>query len=107
LVSARGRADRDLRPELAAFRELETLVRHLGEELAGFRKRALQAETRVKQFEAAAGGGKPSPERLAALERENRELKERLAKATERTRAMVERVRFLKEQQKSSTPSGS
>ncbi|HUF65198.1 MAG TPA: hypothetical protein VMM17_04410 [Gemmatimonadaceae bacterium] len=103
-MSARGRADRDPRPEVAAFRELETLVRHLGEELAGFRKRALQAETRVKQFEAAASGGKPSPEKLAALERENRDLRERLAKATERTKDMVERVRFLREQQQSSTP---
>lgn len=104
-MSARGRADRDPRPEIAAFRELERLVQHLGEELAGFRKRALQAETRVKQFESAASGGKPSPEKLAALERENRDLKQRLAKATERTQAMVERVRFLKEQQ-SSTPAG-
>lgn len=105
-MPARGRADRDPRPEVAAFRELETLVRHLGEELSGFRKRALQAETRVKQFEAAAGSGKPSPEKLAALERENRDLKARLAKATERTQAMVERVRFLREQQQSSTPAG-
>lgn len=73
-------------------------MRHLGEELAGFRRRALQAETRLKQFEAAATGGKPTPEKLAALERENRDLRERLAKATERTNAMLDRVRFLREQ---------
>jgi predicted RNase H-like nuclease (RuvC/YqgF family) len=106
LVSSRGRIERDIRPELAAFRELEALVRHLGDELAGFRKRALQAETRLKQFESAAGSGKPTPEKLAALERENRNLRSRLAKATERTHAMVERVRFLREQQQSSTATG-
>jgi predicted RNase H-like nuclease (RuvC/YqgF family) len=97
-VSARARAERDQPPELAAFRELSTLVHHLGEELAAFRKRALQAETRLKQFETAATGGKPTPEKLAALERENRDLRERLAKATERTDAMLERIRFLREQ---------
>ena len=70
------------------------------------RRFSRQAETRVKQFEAAAGAGKPSPEKLAALERENRDLRERLAKATARTKEMVERVRFLREQQ-SSSPAGS
>jgi predicted RNase H-like nuclease (RuvC/YqgF family) len=98
LASGRGRVERNAPPEVAAFRELEALVRHLGEELTGFRKRALQAETRLKQFESAASGGKPSPEKLAALERENRDLRERLAQATERTSAMVERIRFLREQ---------
>jgi predicted nucleic acid-binding Zn-ribbon protein len=98
LASGRGRVEPDLPPEVAAFRELEALVHHLGEELAGFRKRALQAETRLKQIDSAASSGKPSPEKLAALERENRELRERLAHATERTHAMVERIRFLREQ---------
>lgn len=97
-MPARGRSGRDQRPEMAAFHELESLVRHLGDELASFRKRALQAETRLKQFESAASGGKPTPEKLAALERENRDLRERLAKATQRTKAMVERIRFLREQ---------
>lgn len=40
-----------MRPEVVAFRELETLVRHLGEQLAGFRRRALSAETRVRELE--------------------------------------------------------
>ncbi len=87
------------------MRELEVLVRHLGEELAGFRKRAIQAETRLKQIESAASGSKPTPEKLATLERENKVLRERLAKATERTHAMVERIRFLREQ--ASTGAGS
>jgi predicted RNase H-like nuclease (RuvC/YqgF family) len=90
---------------MAAFRDLQALVRHLGEELAGFRRRALQAEARVKQFDSAVTSGKPTPEKLAALERENRDLKKRLAEATSRTHEMAERVRFLREQ--ASTPIGS
>jgi hypothetical protein len=31
-------------PDLASFHELEQLVRNLGDELAGFRRRALSAE---------------------------------------------------------------
>jgi len=45
------------RPEIIAFRDLEQLVRHLGDELAGFRRRALLAEARVRDLE----GQGPSP----------------------------------------------
>jgi predicted nucleic acid-binding Zn-ribbon protein len=86
------------RPEKAAFKELESLVRHLGEELSGFRRRALQAEARLKEIDTAATSGKPTPERLAALERENKDLTRRLKAATERVNGMLERVRFLREQ---------
>ena len=41
--------------DFASFRELEQLVHSLGEELAGFRKRALSAENRLKALEAANG----------------------------------------------------
>lgn len=40
-----------MRPDVAAFRELETLVRNLSEQLAGFRRRALAAETRARELE--------------------------------------------------------
>jgi hypothetical protein len=40
-----------VRPEVAAFRELETLVRNLGEQLAGYRKRALSAESKSRELE--------------------------------------------------------
>jgi len=86
------------RPEKAAFKELESLVRHLGEELTGFRKRALQAEARLKEIDTAASSSKPTPERLAALERENKDLTRRLRTATERINGMLERVQFLREQ---------
>ncbi|HEX7980679.1 MAG TPA: hypothetical protein VF461_18895, partial [Gemmatimonadaceae bacterium] len=39
------------RPEITAFRDLEQIVRHLGDELAGFRRRALLAESRLRELE--------------------------------------------------------
>jgi len=86
-------------PEFASFHELEQLVRNLGEELAGFRKRALSAENRLKSLEAASGPADLfSHERLAAMEQENAELKRRLAEATERTNQVVAQIRFLRQQ---------
>ena len=86
------------RPDLDAFEELERLVRHLGEELATFRRRALQAEGRVKAIETSAGGAKLFPERVEKLERENADLKKRLDAARARTRQVLDRVRFLRQQ---------
>ena len=86
-------------PEFASFHELEQLVRNLGEELAGFRKRALSAESRLKALEAASGPADLfSHERLAAAEQENAELKRRLAAAMERTNQVVAQLRFLRQQ---------
>ena len=86
-------------PEFASFHELEQLVRSLGEELAGFRKPALSAESRLKSLEAANGPGDLfSHERLAAAEQENGELKRRLAAAMERTNQVVAQLRFLRQQ---------
>lgn len=92
-----------VRPEVAAFRELETLVRHLGDELAGFRRRALLAESRVRELE----GQGPSPVRqqqrelsdqVTRLEHENAALKGRLDAATARAKQMLDRVRFIRQQ---------
>jgi hypothetical protein len=91
------------RPEALAFRELEQLVRHLGDELAGFRRRALLAESRVRDLESE--GAQPEVrqqrelgDRMNQLEHENAILRSRLEAATERTRAMLERVRFIRQQ---------
>jgi hypothetical protein len=40
-----------VRPEVAAFRELDTLVRNLTDQLAGYRRRALAAEARQRELE--------------------------------------------------------
>ncbi|MCC6243763.1 MAG: hypothetical protein IT353_13045 [Gemmatimonadaceae bacterium] len=42
-----------MRPEVVAFRELDTLVRGLTDQLAGYRRRALAAETRARELERA------------------------------------------------------
>ena len=102
-----------------AFLELQRLVRLLTEELASFRRRAIQAEGRVRELEhaleaaearAAGGAGSPADrvtgaiaedhgDRLAALERDNAVLRQRLDGATERTRQLLDRVRFRRPQQ--------
>ncbi|HTK47580.1 MAG TPA: hypothetical protein VL328_06315 [Gemmatimonadaceae bacterium] len=91
------------RPEITAFRELEHLVRHLGDELAGFRRRALLAESRVRELESE--DAEPDvreqralSERVSRLEEENSVLRARLESATARTRQMLERVRFIRQQ---------
>ena len=86
-----------VRPE-KAFAELQQLVRHLGDELAAFRRRALLAEAKVKEFDSAGAVGSVSPQRIQKLERENAMLTKRLSSARSRTRQMVERVRFLRQQ---------
>jgi predicted RNase H-like nuclease (RuvC/YqgF family) len=91
-----------VRPE-KAFAELQTLVRHLGEELASFRRRAQQAEARVKEFDSKSSSGSVSPQRVQKLEKENAELSKKLNAARTRTRQMVERVRFLRQQHETST----
>jgi hypothetical protein len=87
-----------VRPEQAAFAELEQLVKHLGDELASFRRRALQAEARLKGLESTGVKGVASPERVQYLERENAGLNTRLEAARLRTQQMIDRVRFLKQQ---------
>lgn len=88
------------RPSAAetALDDLEFLVRNVGEELAAFRKRAHAAEARLKNIGSSPSGDASAEERVAALEAENARLRERLAQATDRTRAMLDRVRFLRQQ---------
>jgi hypothetical protein len=91
------------RPEIAAFAELDQLVKHLGDELASFRRRALQAEARLKSLESTGVKGVVSPERVQFLERENAGLTTRLESARTRTQQMIDRVRFLRQQHDGAT----
>src|SRR5262245_13261430 len=82
-----------------ALHQLEQLVRHLGDELANFRRRALQAESRLRMYESATKSGDLFAEqRASVLERENADLRARLTFATERARGVLEQVRFLRQQ---------
>jgi hypothetical protein len=82
------------------FHELDALVRHMADELAGFRRRALLAEARIKEFEANEGGAASLDliARVAHLEQENERLHGRLDAAGTRARQMLDRVRFLRQQ---------
>ncbi len=82
------------RPDLVAFQELEHLVYALADEMAGWRRRAQEAEAKLKATPA--GGGRAA---VAAIEKENRELRERLDAAKLRTKQLLERLRFLRQQQ--------
>ena len=91
------------RPEIVAFHDLEQLVRHLGDELAGFRRRALVAESHLRDLETEERAPEVSQQRalddrVTELEHENAVLRARLESATERTRQMLERVRFIRQQ---------
>ena len=92
-----------VRPEVAAFQELEPLVRHLGDELARFRHRALVAEARLRELDGK--GLQPAirhqrelADRCAVLEHENAALKVRLDAAITRAGQMLDRVRFIRQQ---------
>ena len=85
-------------PAALAFGELEILVRNLGEELSAFRKRAQAAEARLKALGASPAGDASAEERVAALQEENAKLRARLDEAATKTRAMLDRARFLRQQ---------
>lgn len=88
------------RPDVEAFRELENLVRTMGEELASYRRRALAAEDRLRHIDSTADHSDPPHvrERIRALEQENATLRGKLEAASARTRSVLERVHFLRQQ---------
>jgi hypothetical protein len=87
-------------PDLRQMQELSTLVRHLADDLAGYRRRALVAEARLKEIEAHEGGAVnvDLAARCTQLEAENEKLQDRLDTASTRARQMLDRVRFLRQQ---------
>jgi hypothetical protein len=93
-------SDHESLPESHPLPQLAQLVRNLGEELASFRKRAIQAEATLRGYESAKSrSGDLFPEqRVEELEKENADLRARLEFATEQTRAILAQVRFLRQQ---------
>jgi hypothetical protein len=84
------------RPDLDALHELEEVLRHLSEELAAWRRRALTAEARVSDQSRASGGD--GEHRLRDLEEGNRILEQRLEAARLRVTELVGRLDFLEQQ---------
>lgn len=93
-------ASDNVRPEIAAFRELEAVVRRAARDLVASRR-----GPEIEVFDEPVTDGE-GPDlrafdlelRLANLERENAMLRDRLATAAARTRQMLERVHFLRQQ---------
>ena len=69
---------------------LETMLRDLAEELAGWRSRAQRAESELKV--------RGSPVKHAELESENKALRQRMEGARTRVHDLMQRLTFLEEQ---------
>lgn len=87
-----------VRQDRLALEELRQLVAALVDELGAFRRRALQAEARVRELEATSAITPSDLERFGVLERDNARLRQRLDEAAEQTRVMLARIRFLRQQ---------
>ena len=90
------------RPDLKALGDLEQLLKHLTEELAGWRRRTLRAEAELAEAEAH-GGKVAGPElkearkRVIELEAENQALRHRIEAARERLKVLAARLSFLEQ----------
>lgn len=82
------------RPDLDALKELEEVLRHFENELSSWRRRALSAEARLAESGAGADGS-----RSREIEEENRVLQQRLGAVKGRVGDLIDRMRFLEEQQ--------
>lgn len=86
------------RPDQRALAALEEVLKHVGEELATWRRRALQAEAERAALGGPVGDPVAAKQRLDALEAENADLKRRLEAARARVTELLGRMRFLEEQ---------
>ncbi len=96
------------RADAQVLDQLETILRHVADELAGWRARAVKAEGELKETAGRAGGGggagsaaKPDAEtrnRIADLEQENKTLRQRVEAARLRVHDLLSRLTFLEEQ---------
>jgi predicted nucleic acid-binding Zn-ribbon protein len=94
------------RPEDAPLRELESVLRAVGEEMVALRRRAQVAEARIRELErgeqlaldAMSSGSAPADVRVSELEQENDALKDRLDTARDRAAQLADRLKFLRQQ---------
>ena len=90
------------RPDQQAMADLEQLLQHLAEELAGWRRRTLKAEAELQEVRAN-GGVLAGPElnqsrqRIIELEMENQALHQRIDGAKERLKTLAGRLTFLEQ----------
>lgn len=92
------------RADSRALDQLESILRQVADELAGWRARALKAEADAKPGAArgaAPAAPRPDPElrnRIADLESENKGLRLRVDAARARVNDLLSRLTFLEEQ---------
>ena len=91
--------------------QLETILRHVADELATWRARALKAESELKESGARGGSAsaKPDPEtrgRVLDLEQENKTLRQRVEAARLRVHDLLSRLTFLEEQARETVGNG-
>jgi cell division protein FtsB len=81
------------RPEVRdAIDQLESILRDVAEELAGWRSRAQKAESELKSR------GGSGPVKNTELESENKALRQRVEGARTRVHDLMQRLSFLEEQ---------
>ncbi len=99
------------RADAQVLDQLETILRHVADELAGWHARALKAEAELKEL-VGKSGSSPKPDletrsRVADLEQENRALRQRVEAASVRVHDLLSRLTFLEEQARESGNGGS
>jgi chromosome segregation ATPase len=91
------------RADAQVLDQLETILRHVADELAGWRTRAVKAEGELKESGGRGGGAAAKPDaetrnRVADLEQENKTLRQRVEAARARVHDLLSRLTFLEEQ---------
>lgn len=96
--------DGEQRVDSSVLDQLETILRHVLEELAAWRSRALKAEADLKEHPAQARGTGPTRHdtevrgRGSEVEQENKYLKQRVEAARVRVGELLSRLTFLEDQ---------
>ncbi len=91
------------RADAQVLDQLETILRHVADELAGWRARAVKAEGELKESGGRGGASAAKPDaearnRVADLEQENKTLRQRVEMARARVHDLLSRLTFLEEQ---------
>ena len=97
------------RSDAPVLDQLETILRHVADELALWRARAVKAEAELKESAGRGPTPKLDPEtrgRVADLEQENKTLKQRVDAARTRVHDLLSRLTFLEEQARETAGTG-
>lgn len=99
------------RADALALDQLEAVLREVADELAGWRARALKAESQTREGGGRAGGASARLDaeargRVADLEAENRDLRQHVSAARERVQGLLARLTFLEDQAREAEGNG-